>query len=104
MSVLRAFALAVTLTAGFVPLAQSQEQEPERDFGAEDDPVLIPEPMVFDLVRGLGADKGELEVNVLGVFPLESSDPRETEWAPEIAARSSRLRPLTARWHSSFRS
>ena len=66
MSVLRAFALAVTLTAGFVPLAQSQEQEPERDFGAEDDPVLIPEPMVFGLVRGLGADKGELEVNVLG--------------------------------------
>lgn len=26
----------------------------------------IPEPMVFDLVRGLGALKGEIEVNALG--------------------------------------
>jgi hypothetical protein len=30
--------------------------------------VPIPEPMVFDLVRALGAEKGELEVNVLAGF------------------------------------
>lgn len=30
----------------------------------------IPEPMVFDLVRPLGAQRGEMEVNVLGVVPL----------------------------------
>jgi hypothetical protein len=40
--------------------------------------------MVFDLVRGLGAQKGELEVNVLAVAPLKGSDPREVEWAPEV--------------------
>lgn len=42
----------------------------------------IPEPMLFDLVRGLGARAGELEVNVL----LEAAirDPMHLDWAPEI--------------------
>jgi hypothetical protein len=35
----------------------------------------IPEPMVFDLVRPLGAKRGELEVNSLF---------RGTRWAPEV--------------------
>jgi hypothetical protein len=39
----------------------------------------IPEPMVFDLVRSLGAQKGELEVNSL-VFPGR----RSVKFAPEI--------------------
>ena len=41
----------------------------------------IPEPMVFDLVRGLGARKGELESNVLalGLFA-----PFGVAWAPEV--------------------
>ncbi len=42
----------------------------------------IPEPMVFDMIRPLGAPKGELETNVLGTAPLAESD-RVTEWAPE---------------------
>lgn len=71
-------------------------------FSAEpvSNPVLIPEPMLFDLVRPLGARKGELEINTLAVFPWRainrdlSRDPfgsgqttrdREgIEWAPEI--------------------
>jgi hypothetical protein len=48
----------------------------------------IPEPLSFDLVRGLGARAGELEFNVLGtahwdhdhLAPLELSP--EIEWAP----------------------
>jgi hypothetical protein len=64
------------------------------------DSVLVPEPMLFDLVRPLGAKKGELEINSLGVFPWRavnrdlSQDPfgsgqttldrQGIEWAPEI--------------------
>jgi len=43
----------------------------------------IPEPMVFDLVRPLGAEKGEIEVNTLFELPLHGSD-RDLQWAPEI--------------------
>lgn len=41
----------------------------------------IPEPMVFDLVRGLGAERGELEVNTLAL--VRTSDGR-VNWAPEV--------------------
>lgn len=40
----------------------------------------IPEPMAFDLVRGLGATKGEFEGNVLIMSGLR----RDVDWAPEI--------------------
>jgi hypothetical protein len=42
----------------------------------------IPEPLVFDLVRGLGAKKGELEANSLFVVPLRPY--RGVHWAPEL--------------------
>ncbi len=42
----------------------------------------IPEPMVFDLVRGLGARQGELEFNVLSLVPLRRGG--GYEWAPEV--------------------
>lgn len=43
----------------------------------------IPEPMVFDLVRPLGARRGELEVNSL--FRLSPGEqPRLLHWAPEV--------------------
>ncbi len=72
------------------------------DFGSEDNIPSIPEPMVFDLVRGLGADRGEFEVNVLSLFPVNRSratsatsfdpfgpaagslDRGGIEWAPEV--------------------
>lgn len=43
----------------------------------------IPEPMIFDMMRPLGAERGELEVNALAQTgsPFRS---RETEWAPEV--------------------
>ena len=41
----------------------------------------IPEPMLFDLVRPLGAARGELEVNSLFEQPLNGG---HMEWAPEI--------------------
>lgn len=40
----------------------------------------IPEPLAFDLVRGLGAHKGEFEVNDLALIDMRSGD---TKWAPE---------------------
>ncbi|WP_254796258.1 hypothetical protein [Azotobacter vinelandii] len=42
----------------------------------------IPEPMVFDMMRPLGARQGELEANVLATGPLSESD-QQTDWAPE---------------------
>ncbi|MDX2267071.1 MAG: hypothetical protein NW208_03130 [Bryobacter sp.] len=43
----------------------------------------IPEPMVFDLIRPLGAAKGEVEVNSLfRAFPQRSG--RALKWAPEV--------------------
>ena len=50
----------------------------------ETDVVSIPEPLMFDLVRGLGAKKGELEINALADFPVNDSSIRGVEWAPEI--------------------
>jgi hypothetical protein len=49
-----------------------------------EDIVSIPEPLMFDLVRGLGARQGELEINALAEFPLNDGSDRGVEWAPEI--------------------
>jgi hypothetical protein len=43
----------------------------------------FPEPMVFDMVRGLGAEQGEVEVNTLVLVP---TSPVAAWWAPEIEA------------------
>jgi hypothetical protein len=50
----------------------------------QNDHTEIPEPLMFDLVRGLGARQGELEINTLADFPLNNTDNRAIEWAPEI--------------------
>lgn len=73
----------------------------ERVSGEEKGP-RIPEPMVFDLVRPLGAKRGEAEFNTLGLIPLarktrtvddvsdplglvrRSEDTQGVEWAPEL--------------------
>jgi len=44
----------------------------------------IPEPMVFDLVRPLGARKGELEVNSLFLLPASLKGDHTVDWAPEV--------------------
>jgi hypothetical protein len=43
----------------------------------------IPEPMVFDLVRGLGAHVGEIEVNTLAVYSWRRRH-QQLLWAPEV--------------------
>lgn len=43
----------------------------------------VPEPMVFDMMRPLGARQGELEVNTLATAPLSGPD-GSIAWAPEI--------------------
>ncbi|QDU05490.1 hypothetical protein V6x_52270 [Gimesia chilikensis] len=67
----------------------------------DDSRIEIPEPLLFDLVRPLGARKGEIEINTLSLFPWsksntnpEDSDPfgfgpttpdrKGIEWAPEL--------------------
>ncbi len=42
----------------------------------------IPEPMVYDLVRPLGAPRGELEIHSLFLRPLRRGRP--LEWVPEV--------------------
>ncbi|TVQ94833.1 MAG: hypothetical protein EA397_00685 [Deltaproteobacteria bacterium] len=63
---------------GVVDPGESDPRRPGLSPGAR---PHIPEPLFFDLVRGLGASKGELEVNVL----MGLSRPREgrtmLEWA-----------------------
>lgn len=49
----------------------------------EDDGLQIPEPMVFDMIRPLGAARGELEANTLSLFPLGDSGGK-VKWAPEV--------------------
>ena len=44
----------------------------------------IPEPLNFDLVRGLGAHRGELETNVLISIRPQRGGLRGTTWAPEV--------------------
>lgn len=43
----------------------------------------VPEPMVFDMMRPLGAKRGELEANVLATTRLSGED-RAIHWAPEV--------------------
>lgn len=63
--------LLLVCTKGF---AQNKKQET----------VEIPEPLNFDLVRGLGAAKGELEINALAEFPFSDISTKGIDWAPEI--------------------
>lgn len=76
MKILRFYFRVLCLSGLFSPLL-AQEKLPEETHD-------IPEPMVFDLVRELGARKGELEINVLAEFPLNNASTRHIEWAPEI--------------------
>jgi len=44
---------------------------------------VIPEPMIFDMMRPLGAQQGEMEVNALAMT-TSPFRPRAAEWAPEV--------------------
>ncbi len=69
---LRGIGLGLALAAAVLPGAAGAQGAPH-----------IAEPMVFDLVRPLGAKRGELEVNALAQRTLSGPE-RRVEWAPEI--------------------
>ena len=80
----RAWILCPALMVAVLFTGQGRATEPE-PYGAEDlHDILthIPEPMIFDLVRPLGARKGELETNVLALGPTGPDN--ELAWAPEL--------------------
>lgn len=66
---------------GVVDPGESDPRRPGLFPGTE---PWIPEPMNFDLVRGLGARKGEIEANVLVQVRPRLGRFGETTWAPEI--------------------
>jgi hypothetical protein len=75
---------------------RTMQMQPRESTGHVD----VPEPLLFDLVRPLGARKGELEINTLALFPWSQSntnleddpfgpgpttpDRKGIEWAPEL--------------------
>ncbi len=63
-------------------LAQQRPFDPDEGTLSSIKP-RIPEPMVFDLIRPLGAKRGEIEVNSLFRFS-PTVQPRRLLWAPEI--------------------
>jgi hypothetical protein len=86
-SILLILILYVTGAApAFAEATAEDPREPRgaEDFGSQEAVPLIPEPMVFDMVRGLGAEKGEFEANVLAEIPVDESSARSVYWAPEI--------------------
>jgi hypothetical protein len=68
--------LLLSLFFTFV-LSELQAQEKRKH------PPFIPEPMVFDLVRPLGAARSELEFNTLVVSPLSRKN-YAVNYAPEV--------------------
>lgn len=70
-------AAVITLCAASLAPVAIDAQSPAR---TEARPM--PEPMIFDLVRPLGAKRGELEINSLFQQSTERGAP--LEWAPEI--------------------
>ena len=75
--------LAVALVASF-PCTGSELIRGAEGPHAGEHAVCLPEPLVFDLVRGLGARRSELETNVLGQFTIGGSSNRKIHWAPEV--------------------
>jgi hypothetical protein len=77
------FVIICVLVLGLRPaLAQNQPIDPDEGTLSSIKP-RIPEPMVFDLIRPLGSQRGEIEVNSL--FRFSPGDrPRRLLWAPEI--------------------
>jgi hypothetical protein len=78
LSCIPIFACITTLT-----LASEIQSNPDPDEGMAGSVRLgIPEPLVFDLVRPLGAQKGDFEINSL--FRRSTREGAPLEWAPEV--------------------
>lgn len=66
-----------------VPTSAPDESPEEQAHPARPRVPHLPEPMVFDLVRGLGARQWEVEANSLFMMPIDP-DNLHLEWAPEV--------------------
>lgn len=71
----------------FAEKTEEQKAAEELEYienSADEGSVLleIPEPLHFDLMRPLGAKRGEIEVNTLGLFAVDQKP--AFEWAPEV--------------------
>lgn len=76
-------ALVLSLCVGSVTWAGGGSRHDDPNEGMEGSIRLgIPEPMIFDLVRPLGAAKGEFEINSLFISPIGRGG--RLYWAPEI--------------------
>lgn len=75
--------IAALLLILLVPAAKGQSRTDPNEGSLSAIKPRLPEPMVFDLVRPLGAEKGEIEVNALFLTPL-TGGARELHWAPEV--------------------
>lgn len=78
-------------TAAVPPLDSDHDgvsDRQERDLGLDPRLVNIPEPLLFDMVRGLGARRGELELNALADGRLRSygrgREPHALSGGPEM--------------------
>jgi hypothetical protein len=71
----------VQLETVHCPLLKNNNKNPDQQAAGNLLPH-IPEPMVFDLIRPLGARKGELEMNALFLNPTRRRT--SLEWALEI--------------------
>jgi hypothetical protein len=67
---------AATLVLALVPAVAAAQRASDRN-------PHVPEPLLFDLVRGLGAHKGELEVNALVVHDFRAGRDK-FYWNPEV--------------------
>ena len=76
------FVILTGLLPGATAMAQIRPFDPDEGTLSSIKP-RIPEPMVFDLVRPLGAERGEVEINSLFRF-MPAHSPRRLLWAPEI--------------------
>ncbi|MDO9022884.1 MAG: hypothetical protein Q7V43_38530 [Myxococcales bacterium] len=75
--------VAVTRTDPMRANTDAELRAATRTLAGRHDAVQVPEPMIFDLARSLGARRGELEVNTLMV--LERRDGQNAvRWAPEV--------------------
>lgn len=72
--------LATGLALGLATLTPAHAQHATAPTAAVPN---IPEPMVFDMIRPLGARRGELEANTLAQVNLSGAS-RDVEWAPEV--------------------
>jgi hypothetical protein len=81
---------------------RSRSRRPRRDPDRIPPGPMIPEPMVFDLVRPLNALAGEFEANVLAIFPMKRGPGGITGLPDPIGTVPARGGPAGIEWAPEF--